>query len=67
MAMENRNPAPAGETRGITSSRRHAAMHFQFDELTIRDASCLAPALSVLDAADRARIRPGTGAGRDLP
>lgn len=34
---------------------------FQFDELTVRDASCLAPALAVLDAADRARARRGAG------
>jgi ABC-type phosphate/phosphonate transport system substrate-binding protein len=34
---------------------------FQFDELTTRDASCLTPAFAVLDAAERARARLGTG------
>ena len=34
---------------------------FQFDELAVRDASCLNSALGVLDAADRATARSGTG------
>lgn len=34
---------------------------FKFDGLTVRDISCLASALSVLDAADRAHTRLGVG------
>ena len=40
---------------------RQLATLFQFENLGVRDASCLASALSVLDAADRAR--GGRGAG----
>jgi ABC-type phosphate/phosphonate transport system substrate-binding protein len=39
---------------------RQIAMLFQFDQLTVRDGSCLTNALSVLEKADRAR----SGAGR---
>ena len=78
--MENRNPAPVGETRRVTTSRRHAlslmlgasalvaggagrqfATLFQFEEAVVRDAGCLAPALAILDAGDRARGRRGLG------
>ncbi len=38
---------------------RQLATLFQFDSLTVRDASCLSTAMSVLDAADRARRRAG--------
>jgi ABC-type phosphate/phosphonate transport system substrate-binding protein len=34
---------------------------FQFEALAVRDASCLASALSVLDAAEHARARRGAG------
>jgi hypothetical protein len=40
---------------------RQIATLFQFDELVIRDVSCLAPALSILDAAERGRSSPGAG------
>ncbi len=46
-----------------TVAGRQIAMLFQFDELTLRDASCFASALSLLDAADRLRNRHGV-AGR---
>lgn len=46
-----------------TVAGRQIAMLFQFDELTLRDASCFAPALGVLDAADRIHSRRGA-AGR---
>lgn len=35
---------------------------FQFDELTLRDGRCLAPALAVLEAAEHVRGRVGEGA-----
>jgi ABC-type phosphate/phosphonate transport system substrate-binding protein len=44
-----------------TVGGQQLATLFQFEQLTIRDASCLASALGVLDAADRARTRPGAG------
>jgi hypothetical protein len=44
-----------------SASGGQLASLFQFDELTVRDASCLTPALAVLDAADRARGRRGAG------
>jgi hypothetical protein len=40
---------------------RQFAMLFQFEDLTRRDSSCLAGALGVLEMADRACKRPGTG------
>jgi len=42
-------------------SGRQLSTLFQIGELTVRDISCLASALSVLDAADRARARRGAG------
>jgi phosphonate transport system substrate-binding protein len=42
-------------------SGQQLATLFQFDKLTVRDAGCLASALSVLDAAERLRNRPGAG------
>jgi ABC-type phosphate/phosphonate transport system substrate-binding protein len=44
-----------------TPAGRQLATLFQFDDLTVRDASCLASALSLLDAADRARTRRDAG------
>jgi phosphonate transport system substrate-binding protein len=38
---------------------------FQFDELVVRDATCLTSVLGLLDAADRARGRRGAGGDRD--
>jgi phosphonate transport system substrate-binding protein len=48
---------------GVRSSvsGRQLATLFQFDELTVRDGSCLASALSVLDTAERVRSRRGAG------
>lgn len=46
-----------------TVAGRQIAILFQFEELTLRDASCFASALSLLDAADRIRNRHGV-AGR---
>jgi ABC-type phosphate/phosphonate transport system substrate-binding protein len=37
------------------------AAFFQFNELTVRDGVCLAPALAVIEAAERARGRLGAG------
>jgi phosphonate transport system substrate-binding protein len=37
---------------------RQLATLFQFENLAVRDASCLAPALAVLDMAERARAKP---------
>jgi phosphonate transport system substrate-binding protein len=42
-------------------SGRQLATLFQFDGMTVRDVSCLSGALTVLDAADRARARRGAG------
>jgi phosphonate transport system substrate-binding protein len=39
-----------------TAGRQLAAL-FQFDELTVRDATCLDSSLSILDAADRIRAK----------
>lgn len=44
-----------------SAAGQQLAMLFQFDELTVRDGTCLASALSVLDAAERARSRRGAG------
>jgi phosphonate transport system substrate-binding protein len=48
---------------GVRSSvsGRQLATLFQFDELTVQDGSCLASALGILDAAERARNRRGAG------
>ena len=46
---------------------RQIATLFQFHELTVRDGSCLASALAVLEAADRARGRGAQDAGKDRP
>jgi phosphonate transport system substrate-binding protein len=40
---------------------RQLAMLFQFDELTVRDASCLASGLSILDRAERIRSKTAPG------
>lgn len=42
-------------------SGRQIAMLFQFNGMAVRNVSCLASALSILDAADRARARRGAG------
>jgi ABC-type phosphate/phosphonate transport system substrate-binding protein len=44
-----------------SAAGRQLATLFQFDDLTVRDGSCLASALSVLDAAERVRNRQGAG------
>jgi ABC-type phosphate/phosphonate transport system substrate-binding protein len=44
-----------------TAAGRQFATLFQFEEAVVRDAGCLAPALAILDAADRARGRRGLG------
>ncbi len=44
-----------------TEAGRQLATLFQFDELAIRDAGCLASVLGVLDAADRANGKPVAG------
>jgi phosphonate transport system substrate-binding protein len=40
---------------------RQLATLFQFDRLVVKDIACLAPALAVLEAVDRARGRRGAG------
>jgi ABC-type phosphate/phosphonate transport system substrate-binding protein len=40
---------------------RQLATLFQFEQLVAKDISCLAPALSVIEAAERARSRRSTG------
>jgi len=42
-------------------ARRQIATLFQFDELMVRDSSCLASALSILETAERGRGKPGGG------
>ena len=44
-----------------TVAGRQFATLFQFKEAVVRDAGCLAPALAILDAGDRARGRRGLG------
>jgi hypothetical protein len=44
-----------------SAAGRQLATLFQFESLSVRDASCLSPALAVLEKADRVRGRPGTG------
>lgn len=44
-----------------TTAGQQLATLFQFEELTLRDATCLAPGLAILDAADRARGRRSAG------
>ena len=51
-ALSSVRESPAG---------RQMATLFQFDELTVRDASCLASALAILEAAERIRRRRGAG------
>jgi phosphonate transport system substrate-binding protein len=46
-----------------TAAGRQIATLFQFESLVVKDIACLAPALAVLDSADRARGRRGA-AGR---
>ena len=45
----------------IGAAGQQLATLFQFGELTVRDASCMVSALSVLDRAERARGRRGAG------
>jgi phosphonate transport system substrate-binding protein len=40
---------------------RQLATLFQFESLEVKDIACLAPALAVLEASDRAHARRGTG------
>jgi len=51
-ALSNLCKDPAG---------RQLATLFQFDELTVRDSSCLASALGILETAERAPSRRGAG------
>jgi phosphonate transport system substrate-binding protein len=44
-----------------SAAGRQLATLFQFQGLAVWNASCLAPALAILDAADRARREPGAG------
>ncbi len=44
-----------------SAAGRQLATLFQFDEMAVRDGSCLANALRVLDAAERVRSRRGAG------
>ncbi len=44
-----------------TPAGQQLATLFQFQELTVRDGSCLTSALSILETAERARNRPGAG------
>jgi ABC-type phosphate/phosphonate transport system substrate-binding protein len=44
---------------------RQLATLFQFEDLVVRDASCLTPALAVLDLAERIRERPEAGSRKD--
>jgi phosphonate transport system substrate-binding protein len=44
-----------------SAAGRQLATLFQFDDLTLRDGSCLASALGILDTAERARSRRGAG------
>jgi phosphonate transport system substrate-binding protein len=44
-----------------SAAGRQLATLFQFDDLTVRDARCLASALSILDTAERVRNRRGAG------
>jgi ABC-type phosphate/phosphonate transport system substrate-binding protein len=46
---------------GTSAAGRQLATLFQFDDLTLRNGSCLASALSILDAAERVRNRQGAG------
>ena len=46
--------------RNSAAGRQFATL-FQFEEVVVRDAGCLAPALAILDAGDRARGRRGLG------
>jgi len=45
----------------VSVAGRQVATLFQFQGLAIKDAACLAPALDILDAADRAGREPGAG------
>jgi len=51
-ALSSVRESPAG---------RQMATLFQFDELAVRDARCLASALAILEAAERIRSRRGAG------
>jgi phosphonate transport system substrate-binding protein len=43
---------------------RQLATLFQFENLVVKDVACLAPALAVLEKAERALSRPGAGSGK---
>jgi len=45
----------------ISAAGRQLATLFQFENLVAKDAGCLAPALGILDMAERAHSRPGAG------
>jgi phosphonate transport system substrate-binding protein len=45
----------------VGAAGQQLATLFQFGDLTVRDAGCMASALSVLDKAERARSRRGVG------
>ena len=47
-----------------TAAGRQLATLFQFESLMVKDVSCLAPGLSLLDKAERLRGKPGAGSGR---
>jgi len=49
-----------------SSAGRQLATLFQFGELTVRDGSCLASALAILEAAERIRSRRGAGNRKGL-
>jgi len=46
--------------RASTAGQQIATL-FQFDELTVRDSSCLASTLRILELAERGRVKPGAG------
>jgi len=50
------------QTLLTSAAGRQIATLFQIEELTIRDSSCLATSLNILERADRLRMRPFPGA-----
>ena len=51
----------AAKRGGELAAGRQLATLFQIEDLTVRDASCLASSLSLLDRAERARTRFAPG------
>ena len=47
-----------------SANGRQLAALFQFESLGVKDIGCLAPALAVLERAERGRSRPGAGSGK---